>query len=67
LKISEKLKKALVELNRLAEQKEDIDQKCKRLDRQVSELQDEKMALVSEIEMLKTKLQKEDNARVDPK
>jgi hypothetical protein len=56
-----------LDLNRITEQKDDIDQKCKRLDRQVSELQDEKMALISEIEMLKTKLQNEDNARVDPK
>jgi hypothetical protein len=57
----------VLDLNRITEQKDDIDQKCKRLDRQVSELQDEKMALISEIEMLKTKLQHEDNARVDPK
>lgn len=56
-----------MEINRVNEQKEDIEQKCKRLDKQVSELQDEKMALLTEMEMLKTKLQKEDNARTDPK
>lgn len=62
----EQLRKALSEMNRLVEQKEDTEQKCKRLDRQVSELQDEKMALTSEIEMLKTKLQRDDSARLDP-
>lgn len=30
------LKKALSDLNRINEQKDDIDQKCKRLDKQVS-------------------------------
>lgn len=59
-------KKALAELNRVNEQREDLDSKCKRLDKQVSELQDEKMSLMSEMEMLKDKLQQEDNSRVDP-
>ena len=60
-------RKALIELNRVNELKDDIDQKCKRLDKQVSELQDEKIALISEMEMLKERLQQEDNARIDPK
>ena len=60
-------RKALTELTRVNELKDDIDQKCKRLDKQVSELQDEKMALITEMEMLKARLQQEDNARIDPK
>ena len=64
--IAYQLKKTLADLNRLNEQKEDIDQKCKSLDKQVSELQDEKMALISEIEVLKTRLQRDDNSRMDP-
>ena len=60
-------RKALIELNRVNELKDDIDQKCKRLDKQVAELQDEKLALISELEMLKDRLQQQDNARIDPK
>ena len=47
-----KIKKLVFELNRVNEQKDDIEQKCERLDRQVSELQDEKKALVKEIDKL---------------
>ena len=54
-------------MNRIIEQKEDIDQKCKSLDKRVTELQEEKMSLVNEMEILKNKLQREDNARIDPK
>ena len=59
-------KKALIELNRVNEQKEDIERKCKRLDKQVAELQDEKMALLAEMDMIKDKLQRDDSARTDP-
>lgn len=59
------LKKTILELNRVIEQREDLDRRCKRLDKQVSELQDDKMSLVSEIEVLKEKLQEDDNARLD--
>ena len=62
-----KLKKALSEMSRINEQKEDIDQKCKVLDKRVVELQEEKLSLVHEMDQLKTKLQREDNARTDPK
>ena len=87
--VNYQLKKALSDLNRINEQKDDIDQKCKRLDKQVSSvwflavtaevpvhyfclqqissLLDEKLALTSEIEMLKEKLQNQDNFRIDPK
>lgn len=64
--VNHQFKKALAEINRVNEQKEELDRKCKRLDKQVSDLQDEKMSLISEMEMLKDKLQQEDNARVDP-
>ena len=59
-------RKTLIELNRVNELKDDIDQKCKRLDKQVAELQDEKLALINELELLKDRLQQENNARIDP-
>jgi peptidoglycan hydrolase CwlO-like protein len=60
------LKKAQLEINRINELKEDIEIKCKRLDKQVSELQEEKMSLMSEMELLRVKLQREDSNRNDP-
>lgn len=60
------LKKAQLEMSRLNELREDIELKCKRLDKQVSELQEEKLALVSEIDLLREKLQREDVNRNDP-
>lgn len=64
--VNHQYKKTVIELRQVNEQKDDLDQKCKRLDKQCSELQDEKMSLISEMEMLKEKLQQEDNARIDP-
>lgn len=64
--VNSQYKKTVLELNRVNELREDLDKKCKRLDKQVSELQDEKMSLMSEMEMLKEKIQQEDNARIDP-
>jgi hypothetical protein len=61
----DQLKRTVFELNRVSELREDLDRKCRRLDKQVSELQDDKMSLMSEIEVLKEKLQANDNARVD--
>lgn len=60
------LKNSMNEINRLTELKDDIELKCKCLDKQVSELHEEKMALLSEIEKLKDKLQREDTIRNDP-
>jgi protein HOOK3 len=60
------LKKTIAELNRLNEQKEEVDQKCKVLNKKVNELQEERASLINDIEILKNKLQQEDNARVDP-
>ncbi|CAF0817325.1 unnamed protein product [Brachionus calyciflorus] len=64
--VNYQLKKSMNEINRLNELKDDIEQKCKCLDKQVSELQEEKMAMLSEIEKLKDKLQREDSFRNDP-
>ncbi|RNA02957.1 Hook [Brachionus plicatilis] len=58
--LNNQLKGSLNEINRLNELKNDIEQKCKTLDRQVCELQEEKMAMIFEIEKLKDKLQRED-------
>lgn len=58
--LNNQLKLSLNEIKILNEQKNDIEQKCKTLDRQVSELQEEKMAMLFEIEKLKDKLQRED-------
>jgi len=62
------LKKTLIELNRVTETKDEIEHKCKALDSQVAILQDEKSVLITEIEMLKEKLQRDDNTalRDDP-
>lgn len=61
------LKRAQVEISRLGELKEDIELKCQRLDKQVSELIDEKTSLASEIDFLRNKLQRhEDGDRSDP-
>jgi chromosome segregation ATPase len=59
------LRKALADLARITEQKENITQKYNRLDQQVLVLQDDKLSLMNEIEMLKDKLQREDNVRTD--
>lgn len=60
-------KRTVIELNRVNELKEELDQKCKRLDKQCSELQDEKISLINEMELLRDKLQEEDYARTDTK
>lgn len=60
------LKKTHAEMARINELREDIELKCKRLDKQVSELQEEKSSLVSEIDVLREKLQREDMSRNDP-
>ena len=54
------LKQSLNEINNLNELKNDFEQKCKTLDKQVSDLQEEKMALIFEIDKLKDKLQRDD-------
>ena len=51
------LKKTVFELNRVCELKDDLDRKCRRLDKQVSELQDVNTSQISEIEVLRGKLQ----------
>ena len=58
------LKKTVFELNRVCELKDDLDRKCRRLVKQVSELQDVKTSQISEIEVLRGKLQAY-NERVD--
>nr|BAK00177.1 predicted protein [Hordeum vulgare subsp. vulgare] len=65
--LSYQLKRAHVEIARLGELKEDIEIKCQRLDKQVSELIEEKASLASEIDSLRSKLQRhEDGDRGDP-
>lgn len=60
------LKKTITDMNRLNDQKEEVDQKCIILNKKLNELQDERSSLINEIEILKNKLQQEDNARIDP-
>lgn len=60
------LKKAQLEIIRLAELRDDIELKCKRLDKQVSELLEEKSTMASEIDVLRAKLHREDSNRNDP-
>ena len=60
-----KLKKTLSEMRRLAEQKDESDQKCSSLSKQCIELLDEKSLLVSEIETLKKRIQHNESARND--
>ena len=62
--LSYQLKKSLIEVNRLSELKEDMEQKCKQLDKQVGELQEDKQNLLGEIEFIKAKLvEKEEMAK----
>lgn len=58
--LNHQLKQSLNEINNLNELKNDYEQKCKTLDKQVSDLQEEKMAMIFEIEKLKDKLQRDD-------
>ncbi len=51
-------------MGRLNDLKEEIEQKCKRLDQQVAELNDDKQSLVQELDQLKARLNdKEDLER----
>ena len=52
-------------MRRLAEQKDESDQKCSSLSKQCIELLDEKSLLVSEIETLKKRIQHNESARND--
>jgi len=52
----DQLKNTVFELNRVSKLKEDLDRKCMFLEKQVSEQQNDKMSLMSEIEVLKERL-----------
>ena len=60
-----KLKKALDEISRLNEHKDDVEQKFKVLSKKLDEMQEEKSSLINEIDTLKVKMRQEDSARVD--
>jgi chromosome segregation ATPase len=58
------LKKSLNEVGRLSDLKEEMEQRCKRLDQQVAELHDDKQSLMQELETVRARLSdKEDLAR----
>lgn len=65
--LSFQLKKAFSEIARLNEQKDEFELKCKKLDKQISSLQDEKLNLLHEIESIKEKLMNQDSHRADSK
>jgi len=57
------LKNALEELNRVAESKEETENRCRELDLQVVTLEDEKMHLIEESNKLNRRLQQYENAQ----
>lgn len=65
--LSFQLKKAFSEIARLNEQKDEFELKCKKLDKQIASLQDEKLNLLHEIESIKEKLMNQDSHRADSK
>jgi protein HOOK1 len=57
------LKNALEELNRVVEEKEEIEKRCRELDLQISTLQDDKFNLIQEITQLNQRIQQYENAQ----
>ncbi|CAF1391182.1 unnamed protein product [Didymodactylos carnosus] len=55
--LGDQLKHALEELNRVVEAKEEIENRCRELDLQVSTLQDEKLGLIQETTRLNDRIQ----------
>ncbi|CAF1045032.1 unnamed protein product [Adineta ricciae] len=60
--LGEQLKHALEELNRVVEAKEEIENRCRELDLQISTLQDEKLGLIQETAQLHERIQQFENA-----
>lgn len=60
--LGDQLKHALEELNRVVEAKEEIENRCRELDLQVSTLQDEKLGLVQETTRLNERIQQYENS-----
>ncbi len=57
------MKNALEELNRVVEEKEEIEKRCRELDLQISTLQDDKFNLIQEITQLNQRIQQYENAQ----
>ncbi|CAF4341356.1 unnamed protein product, partial [Adineta steineri] len=58
----DQLKHALAELNRVVEAKEEIENRCRELDLQISTLQDEKLSLIQETTQLNERIQQIENS-----
>ena len=57
------MKHALEELNRVVEEKEEIENRCRELDLQILTLQDEKFNFIEENTQLNERLQQYENAQ----
>jgi len=55
------LKHALEELNRVVEAKEEIEHRCRELDLQISNLQEEKLGFIQETARLNERVQQYEN------
>ncbi|CAF1007732.1 unnamed protein product [Adineta steineri] len=60
--LGDQLKHALAELNRVVEAKEEIENRCRELDLQISTLQDEKLSLIQETTQLNERIQQIENS-----